>query len=147
MLQAVASILIGACRTSDVAARYAGDEFVMIFPGVDEQTAGQVSHRIIESVRRINDQLTPATGVHVSLSVGLAVTYRCKRNVAQLVAIADAAMYDAKEGGKDRVIAVDADTLTAAAYWGADPAASAAWATRQAQGERRTVSDHVRSVS
>jgi GGDEF domain-containing protein len=42
VLQAVASILIGACRASDVAARYAGDEFVMIFPGLDEDTANQV---------------------------------------------------------------------------------------------------------
>ncbi len=72
------------------------------------------------------------------------MTYRCKRNVAQLVAIADAAMYDAKEGGKDRVIAIDADTLTAAAYWGADPAASAAWIARQSQGERRSLVEQTR---
>jgi diguanylate cyclase (GGDEF)-like protein len=124
VLQAVASVLIGACRASDIAARYAGDEFVMILPGVDEETAEQVCRRIGESVRRINDQLRPVAGIGVTLSIGVAVTYRCKRNVSQLVAIADAAMYDAKEGGKDRVVAVNADTLVSTAIWGVEPALS-----------------------
>jgi diguanylate cyclase (GGDEF)-like protein len=139
VLQAVASVLIGACRASDIAARYAGDEFVMILPGVDEETAGHVSRRIGESVRRINDQLRPVMGLGVTLSIGVAVTYRCKRNVAQLVAIADAAMYDAKEGGKDQVVAVNADTLVSSAYWGAEAAASAGIAPWMTNGDRRGV--------
>lgn len=147
VLQAVSSILIGACRGTDVAARYAGDEFVMIFPGIDEATAGQVAQRIVDSVRRINDQLMPATDVRVTLSVGVAVTHQCRRNVAQLVAIADAAMYDAKEGGKDRVIAIDADTLTMTAWWGADPAASSTWAAKQSPENRRMAAGQIRSAS
>ena len=142
VLQAVASVLIGACRASDIAARYAGDEFVMIFPGVDEHTASQLCQRISESVRRINDQLAPASGVAVTLSVGVAVTYRCKRNVAQLVAIADAAMYDAKESGKDRVVAVDADTLMTSTYWGANAASSALAEPWQTEGDRRSTAEH-----
>lgn len=141
VLQAVASVLIGACRASDIAARYAGDEFVMIFPGVDELTAGLLCQRIGESVRRINDQITPISGVTVTLSIGVAVTYRCKRNVAQLVAIADAAMYDAKEAGKDQVVAVDADTLTMTALWGADPAAAAGAYHWPAEADRRLTAD------
>ena len=137
VLQAVASVLIGACRASDSAARYAGDEFVMILPGVDELTAGEVSRRIGDSVLRVNDQLTPLADIAVTLSIGVAVTYRCKRNVAQLVAIADAAMYDAKEGGKNQVVAVDADTLMTSAYWGADPASSATSHLRIAATDRR----------
>ena len=43
----------------------------------------------------------------------MAVTFRCQRPTRQLVAIADAAMYDAKEAGKNRVVVVDADTLVA----------------------------------
>jgi diguanylate cyclase (GGDEF)-like protein len=145
LLQAVASVLVGACRASDVAARYAGDEFVMIFPGVEESLAGQVCQRIVESVRTINEQLSSATGVTVTLSVGVAITHKCKRSVAQLVAIADAAMYDAKEAGKDRVVAVDADTLVATAYWGEEPAYSAAHVTRVAVSDRRGV-DALRSA-
>ena len=137
LLQAVASVLVGACRASDVAARYAGDEFVMIFPGVEETLAGQVSQRIVDSVRTINEQLSSAANVTVTLSVGVAITHKCKRNVAQLVAIADAAMYDAKEAGKDRVVSVDADTLVATAYWGADPAYAAGQTSPLAIADRR----------
>jgi diguanylate cyclase (GGDEF)-like protein len=139
VLQAIASILIGVCRAGDVAARYAGDEFVMIFPGLDEATANRVCERIVEGVRRISDQITPVSGVTVSLSIGVAVTHRCRRSVAQLIAIADAAMYDAKERGKNRVASVDADTLVSAAYWGVEGAISAE--ARRPAGDRRATAD------
>jgi diguanylate cyclase (GGDEF)-like protein len=111
VLRAVSSILTAACRSTDVAARYAGDEFMLVLPGLDETHAGGVCARIAQEVRRINEDLNLGKGAHVSLSVGVAVTHGCQRSVAQTVAIADAAMYDAKEGGKDRVVVVNADTL------------------------------------
>ncbi|MCC6793127.1 MAG: GGDEF domain-containing protein [Thermomicrobiales bacterium] len=111
VLRAVGSILTAACRGTDVAARYAGDEFMLLLPGLNEVHAGGVCERIAQEVRRINDDLDLAQGVRVSLSVGVAVTHGCQRSVAQTVAIADAAMYDAKEGGKNRIVVVNADTL------------------------------------
>ena len=110
VLLAVGSILSSACRGTDVAARYAGDEFLLVLPGLNEGHAFDVCARIVNDVRRLADELDFG-GVRVTLSVGAAVTHRCKRTAAQLIEIADAAMYDAKEGGKDRVVAVDADTL------------------------------------
>lgn len=110
VLLAVGSILSAACRGTDVAARYAGDEFLLVLPGLNESFASQVCERIVDDVRRLADELNLG-GIKVTLSVGAAVTHRCKRTASQVIAIADAAMYDAKEGGKDRVIAVDADTL------------------------------------
>ena len=146
VLQAVASVLLGAARSSDVAARYAGDEFVMIFPGITEDGAGLVCHRMVESVRQINEQLGTIPGVRVTLSIGVAMSDKCKRSPAQMIAIADAAMYDAKEGGKDRVVVVNADTLTAAAYWGAEPTVAAS-AADQHQADRRGPAERLRSAS
>lgn len=111
VLRAVASILTAACRGTDVAARYAGDEFMLLLPGLNEGHAGSVCERIAQEVRRVNEDLDLGHGVRVSLSVGVAVTHLCQRSVAQTVAIADAAMYDAKEGGKNRTVVVNADTL------------------------------------
>jgi diguanylate cyclase (GGDEF)-like protein len=110
VLLAVGSILNAACRGTDVAARYAGDEFMLILPGLNEVFAAQVCERIVEDVRQLAEDLDLG-GIRVTLSVGAAVTHHCKRTATQLIAIADAAMYDAKEGGKDRAVAVDADTL------------------------------------
>jgi diguanylate cyclase (GGDEF)-like protein len=110
VLVAVGSILNAACRGTDVAARYAGDEFLLVLPGLNETVAGQVCDRIVEDVRRLSEELALG-GIRVTLSVGAAVTHRCKRTATQVIAIADAAMYDAKESGKDRTVAVNADTL------------------------------------
>jgi diguanylate cyclase (GGDEF)-like protein len=110
VLLAVGSILNAACRGTDVAARYAGDEFLLVLPGLDEIFAGQVCERIVQDVRRLADELDLG-GVRVTLSVGAAVSHHCKRTATHLIAIADAAMYDAKAEGKDRVVAVNGDTL------------------------------------
>lgn len=110
VLLAVGSILSAACRGTDVAARYAGDEFLLVLPGLNEPHAAHVCDRIVDDVRRLAEELH-LDGIRVSLSVGAAVTHQCKRGPAQVIEIADAAMYDAKEGGKDRVVVVDADTL------------------------------------
>lgn len=113
VLVAVGSILSAACRTTDVAARYAGDEFLLVLPGLDEIHAGAVCERIVREVHRLADELNFGA-LRVTLSVGAAVTHRCRRTAGQLVEIADAAMYDAKIAGKDRIVVVNADTLQAA---------------------------------
>ena len=111
VLRAVSTILVSACRGTDVAARYAGDEFMLILPGLDERHAGSACERIAAEVRRLNNDLHLGGGVLVTLSIGVAVTHSCDRNVVQNIAIADAAMYDAKESGKNQVVVVNADTL------------------------------------
>ncbi|MER3437421.1 MAG: hypothetical protein C4346_07440 [Chloroflexota bacterium] len=110
VLVAVGSILSAACRATDVAARYAGDEFILVLPGLDEAHAGAVCERIVQDVHRLADELRFGA-LRVTLSVGAAVTHHCRRTAAQLVEIADAAMYDAKMEGKDRIVVVNADTL------------------------------------
>lgn len=123
VLRVVASILTGACRATDVAARYAGDEFMLILPGVDELQAANVCQRIVDEVRRVNGELHLGQDIGVTLSVGVAISRRRGRDARDLVALADAAMYDAKDGGKDRLVVVNAETLTAI---GASRAAQAA---------------------
>jgi diguanylate cyclase (GGDEF)-like protein len=112
VLRKLAMTLVNACRGTDVAARYAGDEFILVLPGADLGAARVVGERILRQVQTdfgAGGEALPAIGV----SLGFAVTTRHGRAAEQLVAIADAAMYDAKESGKNRAVIVDADTLVA----------------------------------
>ena len=113
VLRAISSVLIAACRGTDVAARYAGDEFMVIFPDLDEAQAAAVCERIINEVRRINHFLNLGQNLNVTLSVGVAVGHRLNEGALRIIGIADAAMYDAKESGKDQAVIVNADTMVA----------------------------------
>ena len=113
VLRTLGAILAAACRGTDVAGRYAGDEFLLVLPGVGLSDARAVAERVMLAVRARAADCAGVPGGGIGLSIGVAVTFRCQRSSRQLVAIADAAMYDAKEAGKNRVRVVDADTLIA----------------------------------
>ncbi|MEA2523644.1 MAG: hypothetical protein QOF73_871 [Thermomicrobiales bacterium] len=111
VLRTLATVLRRTCRGTDVAARYAGDEFVLVLPGLDQPDAHKVGRRLLAEIARQRDLLTPQTDVAVSVSIGLAVTRLCDKPSREMIAIADAAMYEAKSAGKNRLVIVDADSL------------------------------------
>ena len=107
-LQRVSAVLASrARRPSDLAARYGGEEFAVVLPGVDEAGARAVGEWIRAEVERqgIPHGASLAGGV-VTVSVGTAVATPAPGMVpATLVAAADAALYRAKESGRNTVIA------------------------------------------
>jgi two-component system CheB/CheR fusion protein len=84
-----------------VFARYAGDEFIAVLPGVTQRgELGAVGQRLIAALAapfRIRGQ-----DVTVGASVGIAVAPEDTTNAAELVNFADLAMYDAKQAGRGR---------------------------------------------
>jgi diguanylate cyclase (GGDEF)-like protein len=109
VLKSIAGILSGACRGSDIAARYAGDEFLVVFPGLDLTDAHIVGERLLKEVSRCRLSIAPGVGVDISISIGIAISRQCQKQAKHLIAIADAAMYDAKDAGKNQLVIVDAD--------------------------------------
>jgi diguanylate cyclase (GGDEF)-like protein len=107
----VASILSANCRGGDVAARYAGDEFVLLLPGLAEADAAAVCSRIIDDLGQRKIDLAIGGDTPFGLSIGVAVTRHARRSAEHMLRIADASMYDAKSAGKNRYEIVDADTL------------------------------------
>jgi len=104
LLQRASRVLEANCRRSDVAGRYGGDEFIVIFPQTDEATARQIAQRIADEFNRLGtasyEREDGSTG-RVTMSMGLA-TYQHTRpaNPDQMVAFADHALYRAKAEGK-----------------------------------------------
>jgi diguanylate cyclase (GGDEF)-like protein len=103
LLRGVADVIRGAIRVTDVAARYGGDEFIVILPETDSDGA----LRVAEKLRRDIAQLAlPENGqmIQSTVSIGLVSHPADGRSGAELLRRADAAMYEAKRRGRDRTV-------------------------------------------
>jgi diguanylate cyclase (GGDEF)-like protein len=113
-LRRLADILDSAAGDRGFAlARHGGDEFVVLMAGVERREAVAFA----ESLRAaMTAQPVEANGAQASLtvSVGLAAIARWEGDVARLVRAADAALFQAKRDGRNRVV-VAGDPLRAAA--------------------------------
>ncbi|WP_448662255.1 GGDEF domain-containing protein [Sphingomonas sp. CJ20] len=101
VLREAAATIMGVLRTSDVACRYGGEELLVILPecGIHEAMAkAEVMRERIEALSATHD-------AKISASFGVAALPECTRSVADLLGIADAALYQAKETGRNRVVA------------------------------------------
>jgi diguanylate cyclase (GGDEF)-like protein len=95
-LRAVASALLASLRATDLAARWGGDEFVVLAPGIDAAGARALADRI-RGVLRGTARVSP------TVSIGIADTGGAPTVTAgDLAAAADRALYDAKHAGRDR---------------------------------------------
>jgi diguanylate cyclase (GGDEF)-like protein len=109
VLKAIAGTLSRACRATDVAARYAGDEFALILPGLDLNSAVLVGERLLNEVVNLWYWPGPDAQEPVSISIGFAASRGGGRSGRQLIAAADGALYAAKRAGRNRYAVVDAD--------------------------------------
>ena len=99
----------GALRVQDAAYRFGGEEFLLILRGAGFEEAGKVAERIREAVQRAALVHPLAEAGVLTVSVGLACGLE---QPEELLARADAALYQAKEAGRNRVVAADGAAST-----------------------------------
>ena len=105
VLQRVTQILSEVVRAGDAVVRYGGEEMLLILPQVDRERAAAIAERARVTVRMAAVP-TPSGPVTVTLSLGVAERRPLERRDA-LIARADAALYQAKRLGRDRVVLAD----------------------------------------
>jgi diguanylate cyclase (GGDEF)-like protein len=103
VLRAVAGAIVSAVREDDVPARFGGEEFIVLLRNPDPGVAVEVGERIRASVRGLD--LARLGVSSVSVSVGVAVADGPDEPIDELIEIADRALFRAKRGGRDRVVA------------------------------------------
>lgn len=106
LLKRLARALQELVREVDTAARYGGEEFTVILTETATGEATKVAERIRERVSEERLALQAgAAGVGVTVSIGLAEFPADGNSPETLIAAADQALYRAKEGGRNRVVA------------------------------------------
>jgi diguanylate cyclase (GGDEF)-like protein len=102
-LRAFAQIAQDALRADDTIARWGGEEFVVVVPDLDR-------HQTVEVFERIRARLAESHGgSHPPFTASFGVTDSSRADtLEELLQLADAALYAAKEAGRDRIVASDA---------------------------------------
>jgi len=104
-LQQVASVLRNSVRENDRVYRFGGEEFVLVFLDIGPEGARSLAERVRNAVAS-----TPLTGDNlepvgpVTISIGLAALPDHDTNFNHLIELADKAMYQAKDAGRNKVV-------------------------------------------
>lgn len=102
VLRAFAHQALGAVRNTDVLARWGGEEFLLMLPDTELQAAAMVLERM--RARMASHAFTAGEApLKISFSAGLTVA-RGSESIAEAIARSDAALYAAKNAGRDRII-------------------------------------------
>ncbi len=105
VLQALGASLIASIRGSDIACRYGGEEFVLILPEASLEATRQRAERLRLDAKKLKLSHSGMLLETVTLSLGVAAFPEHGSSRLPLLAAADAAMYRAKDEGRDRVVA------------------------------------------
>ena len=103
VLAQVAGVLRDLSRDLDTAARYGGEEMAVVLPQTDVEGAEMLAERIREAVEALRVPRVRGGVLGVTASFGVASVPYTAVDRESLIAAADAALYRAKRGGKNRV--------------------------------------------
>lgn len=104
VLVALANMVSLSIRSEDVFARYGGEEFVVLSSNCDLDAAGTIAERIRENVANQVVEYSDQK-IQITVSIGVASISNPEEKTAdELILAADRAMYEAKRGGRNRVV-------------------------------------------
>jgi diguanylate cyclase (GGDEF)-like protein len=103
VLRVVAQTTRRHLRKIDLLFRYGGEEFIVLLPGAKQDSAKRTAERIREVISKAEQALHGGSRVKVTVSIGGCIYPDSAQNEEQLFRMADRALYEAKEGGKNKV--------------------------------------------
>lgn len=137
VLKAIAQCLPGVLREYDSAGRFGGEEFVLLLPHTRAVDAFRIADRVRDHISGLSLHSPDGQAVQVTVSVGVAaLDAGSRRELSDLLAAADAALYRAKRDGRNQVqmisttrglSAVGARTAASMNAFGGVPAAPSVW--------------------
>jgi diguanylate cyclase (GGDEF)-like protein len=113
LLAEIGGVLRSKCRLIDFAFRYGGDEFVILLPQTSKENACVVARRLHKLIRETTWLGAEGLDVHVTTSAGVAAYPTDSKTKAELLHLADEAMYLIKNTTRDNVAAANQGVLSA----------------------------------
>lgn len=110
VLIGIAQVLSQSMRERDLLARIGGEEFMVLLNHDDAAIIGSIAQRLREAVAAWSCGLPSGETVTCTVSVGYSTAVAGKTDWKALVALADSALYEAKNGGRNRVVQGGANT-------------------------------------
>jgi diguanylate cyclase (GGDEF)-like protein len=104
LLSAFGKLLAAHARSDDIVCRYGGEEFTVILPSADLLTAAARLDEIRVAVKKLQVMSNGQPLGPVTMSAGIALFPRDGATGGMVLAAADAALYEAKRSGRDRVV-------------------------------------------
>ncbi len=105
VLASAARLISGSLRDTDVAARFGGEEFVVLMPHTGLQGATEVAQRLIDAIRDHPFKLPGAAdGLRITCSAGVTTIVGAQADAKSLLDTADRNLYSAKQQGRNRVV-------------------------------------------
>jgi diguanylate cyclase (GGDEF)-like protein len=103
VLQELSRLCLETLRETDMVARMGGEEFAILFPETDVQHAFEVAERLREKIE--SNELSLETGLPIKFTTSIGVITLSKKNVNidMLLHLADKALYEAKQTGRNKV--------------------------------------------
>jgi diguanylate cyclase (GGDEF)-like protein len=102
VLKQIAGLLAKSMRRADAAVRWGGEEFLLVFPQTGLQGAKLVCERLRMLIERAD--VRGRGGERLVVTVSMGVASQDERGVDEMLRRADAALYEAKERGRNRVV-------------------------------------------
>ena len=104
VLQKISELMLSMIRKNDIAARYGGEEFALILPETGLKNSLAIAERLRKAVERL-EVSTENENLKVTISMGIASCFpgENRRTRTELIDAADAAMYHAKQTGRNKL--------------------------------------------
>ncbi|MFK5938402.1 MAG: diguanylate cyclase [Sulfurimonas sp.] len=91
-------------RKSDIPCRFGGEEFILLLPQTDIKGAEVIAQKIRLATEKLNIKFANQQNIHFTISIGISqINLAHDINIESVIKRADAALYDAKNSGRNRV--------------------------------------------
>lgn len=103
VLQALATVCLATKRDADIAGRLGGEEFALLLPETTGSAAAQFAERLCQQIRDCAP-IVEGEKLPITVSIGIASASLTTSGIQPLLTHADEALYEAKRGGRNRVV-------------------------------------------